>query len=44
VRVLLTQERLLTRLPEHKAQVVCLDTGWEASAQENKENHLMCNS
>ena len=30
--VLLTQERLLPRLPEHRATTVCLDTGWEAIA------------
>ncbi len=30
VSVLLTQESLLTSLPEHQAQVVCLDRDWEA--------------
>jgi aspartate racemase len=38
VPVLLTQERLLARLPEHNAKVVCLDSGWEAIAQESTEN------
>ena len=30
--VLLSQQHLLERLPEHKAQVVCLDSDWEANA------------
>ncbi|MFP5273889.1 amino acid adenylation domain-containing protein [Coleofasciculus sp.] len=38
VPVLLTQQRLVNRLPQHEAQVVCLDTQWEAIAQENSEN------
>ncbi len=38
VPVLLTQERLLARLPEHNAKVVCLDSDWEAIAQESTEN------
>ncbi len=28
VQVLLTQERCLSRLPEHKARVICLDRDW----------------
>lgn len=32
VSVLLTQESLLSLLPEHQAQVVCLDRDWEAIA------------
>ncbi len=40
VPVLLTQEPLLARLPEHHAQVVCLDSDWEAIAQENVENPI----
>ncbi len=36
--VLLTQQPLLPDLPEHKAQVICLDTEWEKVAQESKEN------
>jgi amino acid adenylation domain-containing protein len=38
VQVLLTQQRLIERLPRHEARVVCLDTGWEAIAQESEEN------
>ena len=38
VPVLLTEEGLLTGLPEHSAKVVCLDSDWEAIAQESAEN------
>ena len=38
VPVLLTQERLLAGMPEHDAKVVCLDSDWEAIAQESPEN------
>jgi non-ribosomal peptide synthetase component F len=38
--VLLTQKRLLRRLPQHPAQMICLDANWAAIAQENKENPL----
>jgi amino acid adenylation domain-containing protein len=38
VPVLLTQEQLLDGLPEHGAQAICLDTGWEAIAGESVEN------
>ncbi|GFZ99055.1 non-ribosomal peptide synthetase [Okeania sp. KiyG1] len=38
VSVLLTQESLVTSLPEHQAQVVCLDKDWEAIAQFSTEN------
>jgi amino acid adenylation domain-containing protein len=38
VPVLLTQERLMARLSVHNAQVVCLDSGWEAIGQESTEN------
>jgi amino acid adenylation domain-containing protein len=31
--VLLTQQHLLEKLPEHQAQLVCLDTGWQSIAQ-----------
>ncbi len=34
-RLLLTQERLLGRLPQHGAQVVCLDTDWEQMAAQH---------
>jgi len=40
VPVLLTQRRLLEGLPEHKAQVVCLDADWEAIAQESAVNTI----
>ncbi len=33
VSVLLTQEKLLTSLPEYGACVVCLDTGWRGCAE-----------
>jgi surfactin family lipopeptide synthetase A len=36
--VLLTQERLLASLPEHKARVICLDTGWTAIERESTTN------
>jgi len=36
--VLLTQERLIGRLPEHKANTTCLGTDWEVSARESGEN------
>ena len=36
--VILTQKRLVASLPDHSAQVVCLDTDWEAIAQESEEN------
>ncbi|GAB4190085.1 MAG: hypothetical protein Fur006_31860 [Coleofasciculaceae cyanobacterium] len=35
VSVLLTQHRLLDRLPKHQARVICLDTSWEAIALES---------
>ncbi|MEG4809777.1 amino acid adenylation domain-containing protein [Microcoleus sp. F8-D3] len=38
VPVLLTQQRLVDRLAQHEAQVVCLDTQWEAIAQHSEEN------
>jgi non-ribosomal peptide synthetase component F len=38
--VLLTQKRLLRRLPQHRAQMIGLDADWAAIAQENKENPL----
>ncbi|MCR8643270.1 amino acid adenylation domain-containing protein [Paenibacillus sp. N1-5-1-14] len=33
VSVLLTQERLLTKLPEHKARTYCLDRDWQQIAE-----------
>ena len=38
VPVLLTQEKLLGELPEHKAHDVCLDKDWETIAQERDDN------
>src|ERR671932_2088046 len=38
VPVLLTQEKLVARLPEHKAHVVCLDADWEVISQNSGEN------
>jgi len=36
--VLLSQERLVERLPEHSAQVVCLDSDWHSIAHNSQEN------
>ncbi|MEH2041209.1 non-ribosomal peptide synthetase [Nostoc sp.] len=36
--VLLTQQRLLTKLPEHHAQVICVDSDWQMIATESVEN------
>ncbi len=38
VSVLLTQQSLLLSLPEHQAQVVCLDRDWEAIASLSNQN------
>ncbi len=38
VGVLLTQQSLLASLPSHSAQIVGLDTDWEAIAQASQEN------
>ncbi|MFE1744071.1 amino acid adenylation domain-containing protein [Coleofasciculus sp. H7-2] len=40
VQVLLTQEKLISLLPENKAQVICLDTNWEKLSQESEEDLL----
>jgi amino acid adenylation domain-containing protein/non-ribosomal peptide synthase protein (TIGR01720 family) len=40
VCVLLSQEKLLTGLPEHGARVVCLDTNWENICTESKDNPI----
>ena len=37
-RVLLTQERLLEKLPDHTAHMVCLDKNWEEIAQQEDGN------
>lgn len=39
-RVLVTQERLLNQLPQHEAEVLCLDRDWKEIAQESEENPL----
>jgi amino acid adenylation domain-containing protein len=36
--VLLTQERLLERLPEHRAKAICLDRDWEEIARSPASN------
>jgi amino acid adenylation domain-containing protein len=38
VSVLLTQQRLLAGLPEHRATVACLDTGWEVISRESVDS------
>ncbi|MCP4659390.1 MAG: amino acid adenylation domain-containing protein, partial [bacterium] len=36
--VVATSERLAAELPEHGAEVVCLDSGWEVIARQSDEN------
>lgn len=36
--ILLTQQHLVESLPNHKAQVICIDSDWELIADENIEN------
>jgi amino acid adenylation domain-containing protein len=38
VAVLLTQQRLVERLPMHNARLVCCDTAWPTIAQEHTDN------
>ncbi len=38
--LLLTQEKLLTELPEHQARVICVDTNWAIISQESDENSV----
>ncbi|MBG1243115.1 amino acid adenylation domain-containing protein [Nostoc sp. NZL] len=38
VSILLTQQRLIDRLPEHPAKLICLDEAWEQIAQHNQDN------
>ncbi|BAY50137.1 amino acid adenylation domain-containing protein (plasmid) [Scytonema sp. HK-05] len=40
VSVLLTQQRLLERLPEHQAHIVCLDTDWQAISLSSQNNTI----
>lgn len=36
--LLLTQQKILTKLPTYQGQVVCLDTDWKNIAQHSKDN------
>lgn len=38
VSVLLTTEKLVTKLPPYNGQIVCLDTDWKTMAQESIQN------
>ncbi|HEX8141334.1 MAG TPA: amino acid adenylation domain-containing protein [Pyrinomonadaceae bacterium] len=38
IRVLITQERLLEKLPVHEAEVICLDTDWSEISEESAAN------
>ncbi|MEH2442452.1 amino acid adenylation domain-containing protein [Nostoc sp.] len=38
VSVLLTQQQLLTKLPEHNSQAICLDTDWDKISQYSHKN------
>ncbi len=38
IRVLLTQQDVVTKLPEHQAQVICLDSDWTTISQECTKN------
>jgi amino acid adenylation domain-containing protein len=40
VRVILTERRLIERLPDHTARVICVDEDWKAVAEESAENLL----
>ncbi|WP_199335631.1 non-ribosomal peptide synthetase [Nostoc sp. FACHB-110] len=40
VPVLLTQKHLLERLPQHQAQVICLDTDWNSISQFSQNEGL----
>jgi amino acid adenylation domain-containing protein len=40
VSLLLTTEKLATRLPEHQVHVVCLDTSWSVIAEQSLENPI----
>ena len=40
ISVLLTQQRLIERLPRHSANVICLDRDWRKIAQESEKNLL----
>ncbi|WP_193200774.1 non-ribosomal peptide synthetase, partial [Nostoc sp. MG11] len=38
IQVLLTQQQLIEKLPEHQAKIVCLDTDWETIHQQKPDN------
>ncbi|MBW4629686.1 MAG: amino acid adenylation domain-containing protein [Brasilonema octagenarum HA4186-MV1] len=38
VPVLLTQQQLIEKLPEHQAQVICLDSDWEFISESSQDN------
>ncbi|MEH2284140.1 MAG: amino acid adenylation domain-containing protein, partial [Nostoc sp.] len=40
VPVLLTQQQLLEKLPQHQGQVVCLDTDWKLISQSSQDNPI----
>ena len=40
VDVLLTQEKLLTQIPDNRAKLVCLDTHWHNISQEARQNPI----
>ncbi|MBD2521400.1 non-ribosomal peptide synthase/polyketide synthase [Nostoc sp. FACHB-133] len=40
VSVLLSQQQLVEKLPEHQARVVCLDTDWQIIPQLNQQNPI----
>ncbi|WP_392535131.1 amino acid adenylation domain-containing protein [Nostoc sp. C117] len=40
VSILLTQQRLIERLPEHQAKLICLDEAWQQIAQNNQDNPI----
>ncbi|WP_373690630.1 amino acid adenylation domain-containing protein [Desmonostoc muscorum] len=40
LRVLLTQQQLKQKLPQHQGQVVCLDTDWELISQSSQDNPI----
>ncbi|MEH2230338.1 MAG: non-ribosomal peptide synthase/polyketide synthase [Nostoc sp.] len=40
VPVLLTQDKLLEKLPQHQGQVVCLDTDWQFISQSSQDNAI----
>jgi amino acid adenylation domain-containing protein len=42
-KAVVTQQKLLSELPEHHAQTICLDSDWSAIAQESKDN-LTCDA